>query len=131
MRRLLLVVTLLTFISSVQSNERLRREEKAIADETLASRVAADRQALNWEAHVQKLNSEVLPHDHYSHNKFTKKSTHSTPHKPVKGRSRTVPQIDQKSAKRTSSSSTAWHVQTADQVIFRDNMVVFIEISLA
>lgn len=48
-------------------DKRLIAEQEDVIKQTEESRAAAAKSAKEWEAHIEKLNSEVIPDDHFSH----------------------------------------------------------------
>ena len=59
-----------TFLVSVcyADDKRLIVEQENVAKQMEDSRAAAHKAANAWESHIEKLNAEVLPEDHFSHN---------------------------------------------------------------
>ncbi len=70
MRSFLLYAALCTvFLVSTccADDKRLIAEQENVVVQTEESRAKAEKSAAAWEAHIEKLNSEVLPKDHFSH----------------------------------------------------------------
>jgi hypothetical protein len=69
MKRTFIAAFVLAVLSlgSCQENKKLLLEQEHVADEIVASRAAANKAASAWESHIQKLNSEVLPEENFSH----------------------------------------------------------------
>ena len=117
---LVLIFTVLIANVICEPNARLVNEEEHVVDETQLTRATAEREALKWEAHVQKLNAEVFPAKHFSHEQLKVKTTASNTAK-KHTRAFLKPSIQSKHAKpilpHAMHDAPKWHVQTADEVI--------------
>ena len=124
-------------------DKRLIAEQENVIKQTEESRAAADKEASEWEAHIEKLNSEVIPRDRFSHDPTKKaiishkKSDHHViaksnakqqqPHAKVRifqhkaehKAAKYLKHLDHLAEETLPQlhKSSQWHDQTADQVL--------------
>ena len=120
-------------------DKRLIIEQENVAKQLEESRAAAHKAADAWESHIEKLNAEVLPEDHFSHNpaKISKIVTKHAVHRAAAKSSvkHVKPHVQHKAAQQAAAylkhldrlseetlphmnkASAKWHTQTAAQVI--------------
>jgi hypothetical protein len=124
-------------------DKRLIIEQENVAKQMEESRAAAHKAADAWESHIEKLNAEVLPEDHFSHNpaKVSKIATKHAVHRaavkasghhvdshakaPVQHKAaeqaaaylKHLDHLSEETLPHMNKASPKWHTETAAQVI--------------